>query len=123
MSARSAEQAPTDQELRLFDGGPPLRVLRLWGRFDPDHQHVLRRALIVVGVGWLPLLLLALLSLTAGRDDVWLAFLRDASVHARSLLVAPLLVLAEAVCIPRLGELAHTFRELAGVTGRQRAAA
>jgi len=111
MSARSAEQAPTDQELRLFDGGPPLRVLRLWGRFDPDHQHVLRRALIVVGVGWLPLLLLALLSLTAGRDDVWLAFLRDASVHARSLLVAPLLVLAEAVCIPRLGELAHTFRE------------
>ncbi|MDM0019379.1 hypothetical protein [Variovorax saccharolyticus] len=99
------------RELHLFNGGPPLRLLRLWGRFDPDHQHVVRRALIVACVGWLPLLLLALLSIPAGHDEVWRAFLRDASVHARSLIVAPLLVLAEAACIPLLGELAHTFRD------------
>ncbi|SEA38986.1 hypothetical protein [Variovorax sp. YR216] len=98
-------------EYGLFDGGPPLRLLRLWGRFDPQHRHVVRRAIVVVCVGWLPLLALALVALAVGNVDVWQAFLRDASVHARSLIVAPLFVLAEAICIPRLGALAHTFRE------------
>ena len=62
---------------------------------------------MVVVVGWLPLFLLALLARLHGEERVWSAFLGDASVHARSLLAAPLLVLAEAVCIPRLGEIAR----------------
>lgn len=103
--------SPLARELHLFNGGPPLRLLRLWGRQDPQHQHVLRRALLVVCIGWLPLLALALVALAGGEDKVWQAFLRDASVHARSLIAAPLFVLAEAVCIPRLGELAQTFRD------------
>lgn len=110
---------PPDRELQLFDGGPPLRLLRLWGRFDPAHRHVVRRALIVACIGWLPLLALALVALAAGNDSVWQAFLRDASVHARSLVVAPLLVLAEAVCIPRLGVLALTFRDRGIVAAAQ----
>lgn len=69
------------------------------------------RAAIVIAVGWLPLLALALVALAAGNEATWQAFLRDASVHARSLIVAPLLVLAEVVCIPRLGALARTFRD------------
>ncbi len=83
----------------------------MWGRFDLDHRRVWRRALIVVGIGWLPLLLLALVAHLGGAERVWRAFLGDASVHARALLAAPLLVLAEAVCIPRLGEIARTFRQ------------
>ena len=110
---------PPPRELELFNGGPPLRLLRLWGRFDPEHQHVVRRAVIVVCIGWLPLLVLALVGLGAGNDSVWQAFVRDASVHARSLVVAPLLVMAEAVCIPRLGALAHTFRDRGIVTAAQ----
>ncbi len=106
----SVPAAPVEREFHLFDGGPPLRLLRLWGRLDPQHQHVWRRAVIVVCLGWLPLLALALLALATGQENIWQAFLRDASVHARSLIVAPMLVLAEAICIPRLGALAHTFR-------------
>lgn len=100
-----------DVEAEMFDGGPPLRLLRLWGRFDPHHRRVVFRSLVVVCVGWLPLMVLALLSYADGQQDVFLAFLRDASVHARSLVVAPMLVLAEAACIPRLGAIAQIFRQ------------
>ena len=101
---------PASAEARLFDGGPPLRLLQLWGRFDPEHRHVLRRSLILVAIGWLPLLVLALVALASGHENVWHAFLSDASVHARSLIVVPLLVIAEGVCIPRLGDIAQSFR-------------
>lgn len=102
--------APTaSRDLDLFDGGPPLRLLRLWGRFDPQHRRVGRRALVVVGLGWVPLMALALFSGAYGHPEILDAFVRDASVHARSLLAAPLLVLAEAVCIPRLGAIAQSL--------------
>lgn len=100
----------TSADTDMFDGGPPLRLLRLWGRFDPEHRHVWLRALTVAAVGWLPLLVLALLSYASGHEGVWRTFLQDASVHARSLVVAPLLVFAEAVCIPHLGAVAQIFR-------------
>lgn len=103
-------KANTD-EAGLVDGGPPLRLLRLWGPYDSAHRHVWGRALLLAAVGWLPLLLLALLAHLEGRQGVWLAFLHDTSVHSRTLLVAPLLVLAEAHCIPRLGALAQIFRQ------------
>ena len=99
----------SDDDLDLFDGGPPLRLLRLWGRFDPQHRRVGRRALVVVGLGWVPLMALALFSGAYGHPEILDAFVRDASVHARSLLAAPLLVLAEAVCIPRLGAIAQSL--------------
>lgn len=95
----------------MFNGGPPLRLLRLWGRFDPHYKRVMRRAVMVVCIGWLPLLVLAVVSYVNGHEDVWRAFVSDASVHARSLIVAPLLVLAEAICIPRLGATAQVFRQ------------
>ncbi|MEJ8856264.1 hypothetical protein WKW79_16915 [Variovorax robiniae] len=98
-------------DARLFDGGPPLGLLRLWGRFGHHRPRFWRRALVIVCLGWLPLLAFAALALANGQDGVWRAFLRDASVHARSLVAAPLLVLAEAICIPRLGALASTFCE------------
>ncbi|MES1264999.1 MAG: hypothetical protein ABUU24_05020, partial [Variovorax sp.] len=96
------------RDLDLFDGGPPLRLLRLWGRFDPWHRHVVRRALVVIALGWLPLMVLALIAGAYGHAEVLDAFLRDASVHARSLPAAPLLVLAAGVCIPRLGAIAQS---------------
>lgn len=101
---------PDAADARLFDGGPPMRLLRLWGRFDPEHRHVWRRCVAVVAIGWLPLLVLAMLARADGQEAVWRAFMQDASAHVRLLVVAPLLVLAEAVCIPRLGDLAHSFR-------------
>ncbi|MBO9648673.1 MAG: hypothetical protein J7605_09185 [Variovorax sp.] len=110
---------PANAEADMFNGGPPLRLLSLWGRFDPTHQHVLRRATIVVCIGWLPLLLLAVVSYANGHEDVWRAFWRDASVHARSLIVAPLLILAEAICIPKLGATAQIFRQRAIVPDSQ----
>jgi len=102
--------AAPPREAGLFDGGPPLGLLRLWGRIGEGSRNVRRRALAVILIGWLPLLVLALLAQFNERPGVWTAFLHDASAHARTLLVSPLLILAELICIPRLGAIAETFR-------------
>ena len=94
-----------------FDDGCAICMLRLWGSSDPGNPRVWRLAVGVVLVGWLPLFVLALVPLAGGNDEVLRAFLRDASVHARSRVAAPIFVLAEGVCGPRLAALARTFRE------------
>lgn len=94
----------------LFNGGAT-GLMGLWASFNPERPLVWRLAVMVVIIGWLPLLVLALLPLASGNDEVIRAFLRDASVHARSLLVAPILVVAEATCGPQLTALARIFRE------------
>jgi len=95
----------------IFYGGPPSRLeawLRLRKSGDP---RILRLAIGVVTITWLPLLLL-----TAARGDLLPrpgagSFFQDFAVHARYLIAVPLLILAEAVCVPRLGAIARQFEE------------
>jgi hypothetical protein len=95
----------------IFYGGPPSRLeawLRLRKSGDP---RILRLAFGVVSITWLPLLLL-----TAARGDLLPragagSFLQDFAVHARYLIAIPLLILAEAVCVPRLGAIVRQFEE------------
>ena len=71
--------------------------------------RVLRRMALVVLVGWVPIVLIAavqpLLLPVAGLSSVG----QDLAVHCRSLLAAPLFVLAEAFCAPRLAGMAEFF--------------
>jgi hypothetical protein len=95
----------------MFDGGPPLKLQSLLGLVGPDRPNVARRMALVALLCWLPLAALAafegnLLGSTASG-----AFLADYAVHARYLLAAPLLILAEVVCLPRMGALARSFLE------------
>jgi hypothetical protein len=92
----------------LFAGGPPTVFFQ---RIGVGRWQLRQRAAMVAAVGWLPLLLLALASLAVGEPQVWQAFCSDASVHARSLIVAPLLVLAEGICIRRLGAIGFVFMQ------------
>ena len=108
MNAANPNDPPLDS---LFDGGPPLKIeqrLHLVHQGDPQ---VSRRAWIVVLVGWVPLLVLAttqeLLRHNGGLPD----FLMDFAAYGRSLVAAPLFILAEAWCLPVLGRITRHFVE------------
>jgi hypothetical protein len=42
----------------LFEHGPPMRVQRWLGLVRPNRLHVGRRALLVVLIGWFPIVVL-----------------------------------------------------------------
>lgn len=100
-------QAPTEGV--LFEGGPPNKLQAWLGLIREDRPRLFLRAALVLLVGWLPL---AVLSLAHGdfldRPGAS-GFLRDFAAHARYFLAAPLLVLAEAVCLPQLTAIAWQF--------------
>lgn len=93
----------------LFEGGPPRRLTSLARLPTPLCPNTTSRMLLVVAIGWLPLWVatFALPALTSPNALSSLA--RDASIHARFAIAAPLLVLAYAVCARRLGAVAHHF--------------
>jgi hypothetical protein len=95
----------------LFDGGPPMRLQRLLGLLKPRNRHVVRRAIMVALVTWCPPLILSAFAHSATSWAQLHSFVTDISVHARFLIAAPLLILAETVCISRLSSIALHFVE------------
>ena len=96
-------------EQDLFENAPPVGVERRLGLVRPNSRNVGRRALLLVSIGWAPLLLLAIAeSALAGSDEIT-PMLREVGLHARYLVAVPLLVLAENVCAPRLNDIVRQF--------------
>jgi hypothetical protein len=93
----------------LFSGGPPQGFESRLGLLRGAKPHFVRRALFTVTVGWLPLALLTAVRGDFVGPDAANSFLADFGVHCRFLLAAPLLVLAEAICVPRLAAIARQF--------------
>lgn len=93
----------------LFEYAPPSGLQRRFGLVKPGELNVVRRAWLVVLVGWLPLILLAIVQSVITRTDELTALFWEIGVHARYLVAAPLLVVAEAVCAPQLNVVAHHF--------------
>ncbi len=94
---------------RVFDGGPPIGLevwLRLRKRGDGRY---LRFALGAVAITWLPLFFLTWTPASLLHWPAAGSFIADIAVHARYLLAVPLLILAEATCIPQLGLIAQHF--------------
>jgi hypothetical protein len=96
-------------DIGLFDGGPPLKLQTCLGLVKPGQPRVIRRALFAILIGWAPLAVLTAVQGGFLRTDAAESFLFDFGVHARYLIAAPLFVLAESVCNPRLGAIAHHF--------------
>src|SRR5262249_32060198 len=94
----------------IFVGGPPLSLKRYLGFSHAGHTNVLRQALFVIAVGWLPLLIFTGVNSIIAHDRSFITFLTDYGVHARSLIAAPCLVFAELFAARRLGSLAAHFR-------------
>jgi len=93
----------------LFEGGPPLALERRLGLIKPGDRRVLLRAFIVALIGWPPLLALTAIRETFAHDGSFWYFLHDFGAHARFLITAPLLVIAEAWCLPRLSRIPLQF--------------
>lgn len=79
------------------------------GLLRPGWLNVRRRAWLVAAVGWLPLPFLALwqAAMDGGGDAA--SFAREMGVHVRCLVAAPMLVLGEATCAPRLNAIVNQF--------------
>ena len=94
----------------LFDGGPLLRWERSLFRGKPGRPLV-RRTLLAVLIGWLPLAVLAVAQQLLSGDESAKSFFFDFAIHARFLVALPALIFAEAECIPRLGRIVNHFAE------------
>lgn len=110
-----------DADAELFHRGPPLRLQTWLGLVKAGQPRIGRRALLVIAIGWIPL---ALLSAVAGNflsDRGGGGFLLDIGAHARFLVAAPLLILAESLCAARLGIIARQFSDAGLIADTQRA--
>jgi hypothetical protein len=101
----------TARSIDLFENAPPLGLQRRLGLIKPDTLNVGRRALLVIAVGWLPIVVFTIVqSVVLWRDQItplcW-----EVGGHARYLIAAPLLVLAEKGCVPWLGAIVSNFIE------------
>jgi hypothetical protein len=92
-----------------FDAGPFVRILELFGLSGNDAVRVARRAVLAALFAWLPLVALAAVQGLALGPDPRESLLLDVSIAARYLLALPLLVAADAVCLPPLGRIARHF--------------
>lgn len=100
-----------DADRDLFEGGPPIRFQTFLGLMRPGHPNIALRAIVCVVAGWLPLALITAVQSAILHDGSFMSFLSDYSVHARSLIAVPMLIVAEAVCLPRLSAIARHFHE------------
>lgn len=101
-------QQPLDFSLVL--GGPVFQFF-LRSHLAGDGLELLHRRLIIITlVAWLPLLLLASLSASAGNIGR-LSFLHDVEVHIRFLVALPILVAAELIVHAQLRPVVRCFVE------------
>lgn len=92
-------------ETILFELGPPQRIQRRLVFAAQNRPHVIRRAIFILIAGWVPLVILT------AFESSFTFFVKDLSVTARSLIAAPLLVIAEITCAKYLTSLADYFVE------------
>src|SRR2546423_6976272 len=106
----------------LFNGGPPSRLQEIAGLMKSGQPNTSFRAALAVGLGWLPLAAAAAVPSLLLQDGSLTSFASDFGVHARSLIAAPLLIMAEATCLPRLSGVGTHFGAAGTVTPDHQAA-
>src|SRR5215831_1762393 len=118
---RNNMSVTAQQSGELLYGGPPHWLQRSLGLIKPGGPMIARRAELVVLAGWVPLVALAVAQSFILRNQIAKSFFSDFAVYARSLIAAPLFIIAEADCIPRLGRVARHFLAAGLVTEPDRA--
>jgi hypothetical protein len=112
----------TPLPLDLVPGGPTFRLMLRVGLANPAAPRLLRSALALLIVTWVPLAVLTLLAGTALEGEITQPLARDFAVHARLLLAVPLFLLSEVAIGPRLRAVAATFVRSGIVPESERAA-
>lgn len=93
----------------LFDSGPFPHFQKTLGLFRPVGRNITSRAWICLLIGWVPLVVLVFVQGLVTQHSTLSVFLWDFAVHARSLLAAPMFVLCERICLPRLERIVQHF--------------
>ena len=83
------------ENFSITRGGPLHWLLVRLGQAGDGRRLVLRRALAVVLITWLPLLLLSLVQGLAWGRRIRIPFLRDLAINVRLLIAAPILIISE----------------------------
>jgi hypothetical protein len=83
------------ENFSLTRGGPLHWLMVRLGRAGDERQRVIRRALLLIMMTWLPLLVLSVLHGDAYGSKVSVPFLLDIAVNVRFLIAVPILILAE----------------------------
>jgi hypothetical protein len=100
-------RAPPDFSLVL--GGPLFQLMRRAGLSDHALGLARRRILVLSLLAWLPLLVLCALEGHLWGGTLAVPFLKDIEVHAKLLVVLPLLILAELAVHRRIRPLPQRF--------------
>lgn len=108
------------EDAELFEHAPPERLWHKFGLAKRDAHDIRRRALLVALIGWLPLVLLTIAAGVGQIGDGIASLLREVGIHARYLLAAPLLILAERECGSRLNAIVQRFSDSGIVQPHQR---
>jgi hypothetical protein len=99
------------QEFSLVLGGPLYQLLRRTHLAGDALELTRQRTLVIVGLTWLPLLVLAALEGQALGGRAAVPFLRDVEAHARFLVALPLLIASELIVHQRMRLVVRQFRE------------
>jgi hypothetical protein len=97
-------------ETELFDCGMLFRLRRRDSGMRDKYRSTMMCAGIVAVIGWAPLVALAVFQSLVSGEPGATTFFSDFAVTARSLIAAPLFVLAEWLSLPRLTGIASHFR-------------
>jgi len=110
----------TISDAHPFDDGPYSRVPRALRLTQPEPQWLIRRAVALAAIAWVPLAVLAAtqgLALSGERRE---SQLLDISAYVRYLVAIPTFVLAEAICLPQLGSIVRQFVQAGLVADEER---
>ncbi len=102
----------------LFEDAPPSGIERRFGLIKPGQLNTQRRALDVVLVGWVPLVVLSIIQGFIPESAGAAVLITQVATHARYLIAAPLLVVAESMCAPQLDRIIRHFAE-SGIVAEQ----
>lgn len=96
----------------LFENAPPVGMEKRLGLVEPGGLRIGRRVLLLVLVGWVPIMALTVMqTLMSGMTDQIASLIRAIEMHVRYLVAAPLLVYAEALCAPSLSAIVRHFTD------------
>src|SRR5215813_6969934 len=94
-----------------FYGGAPMGLEGWVGLIKPDDLRIGTRAMLVVLLGWVPLVVLAGFQDFLYSGNSLFSLLLDFGSLSRYLVAAPLLVIAERTCFSRFERIILHFRD------------
>src|SRR6185436_4425457 len=98
-------------EFSLVLGGPLFDLFRRARLSGHTLEFARRRVVVIAGVAWLPLLLLALIGGDAIGGPLQIPFLYDIEAQVRFLIALPILIVAEVIVHSRLVPMVRRFVE------------